>query len=486
MIPGVYSLGSGAIGLNMDTGDTVASGITIEGYGDGNEFLSGYSNLNDGGAILVYSGTGEAIRFGRFTTTAGNYWMEGCKLKDFKLRQSGTVGTGIGILLRLFRWGIVENVNIQDFSVGMATASVSDFNVFDGIRTSGNTTTHIEIGRSTDAAGAALGGTVGQCNANRFTNCDIKNVERDTALTNWGLVIHGNSVGNIVRDSEFQNFDTATYGAISIADVLADSSRTVIDGNYFEGNYISVYHSNPFGAGTDFSGLTVSNNYIAQIESIGVQIQSGSTGTTRGITIEDNLFQTPTAVAPYDTAVGINLGTYVSGVVLKGNVYRVQSPLGYTLAGGNIVSSAAGYTRIENEAVALVGDVTLSVGGATTLTGAVGCGAVTSTGNVTSGGHIRGLKATEALTTSAAITTAGRMLIDITNTSGTNTPTLVAPSSVDGQILILRCVALTAGTITLADSGNVALSAAWIPDAGDTLTLIASGVIWYEIARSAN
>jgi hypothetical protein len=113
-------------------------------------------------------------------------------------------------------------------------------------------------------------------------------------------------------------------------------------------------------------------------------------------------------------------------------------------------------------------------------------GALTVTGNIAGSGSIRGLKATEALTSSAAITTAGRMLIDITNTSGSNTPTLVAPSSVDGQILILRCVALTAGTITLADSGNCALSAAWIPDAGDTLTLIASGVIWYEIARSAN
>jgi hypothetical protein len=78
------------------------------------------------------------------------------------------------------------------------------------------------------------------------------------------------------------------------------------------------------------------------------------------------------------------------------------------------------------------------------------------------------------------------MLIDITNTSGSNTPTLVAPSSVDGQILILRCVALTAGTMTLADSGTCSLSAAWVPNADDTLTLIASGSVWYEIARSAN
>jgi hypothetical protein len=38
----------------------------------------------------------------------------------------------------------------------------------------------------------------------------------------------------------------------------------------------------------------------------------------------------------------------------------------------------------------------------------------------------------------------------------------------------------------LADSGNVSLSAAWVPNAFDTLTLVASGVVWYELARSAN
>ena len=91
-----------------------------------------------------------------------------------------------------------------------------------------------------------------------------------------------------------------------------------------------------------------------------------------------------------------------------------------------------------------------------------------------------------ALTTSASIATNGLSFIEITNTSGTNTPTLVAPVNVNGQVLILRCVVLTAGTITLADSGTCSLSAAWVPSAGDTLTLIASGSVWYEIARSAN
>lgn len=92
----------------------------------------------------------------------------------------------------------------------------------------------------------------------------------------------------------------------------------------------------------------------------------------------------------------------------------------------------------------------------------------------------------KSVTGNDAITTVRLHLINLTNTSGTNTITLNAPSMSDGRILVLRCVALTAGTLTLDDSGAVALSAAWVPDAGDTLTLMASGSIWYEIARSAN
>lgn len=191
---------------------------------------------------------------------------------------------------------------------------------------------------------------------------------------------------------------------------------------------------------------------------------------------------TDNAIARWDGTTG---ETLQNSVVTIGDTGAVTGITTLGVTGTSTLAAVNASGLVAMAAAATVG-TTFGVTGASTLTGAVGCGAVTSTGNVTSGGHLRGLVSTEALTTSAAITTAGRFLIDITNTSGTNTPTLVAPSGVDGQLLILRCVALTAGTITLADSGNCALSAAWVPDAGDTLTLVASGVIWYELARSAN
>jgi len=173
-----------------------------------------------------------------------------------------------------------------------------------------------------------------------------------------------------------------------------------------------------------------------------------------------------------------------SGAVTAQAALTVGTTLGVT---GTSTLAAVNASGLVAAAGAVTVGTTLGVTGASTLTGAVGCGAVTSTGNVTSGGHIRGLKATEALTSSAAITTANRFLIDITNTSGANTPTLVAPSSVDGQILILRIAAITAGSVTLANTATQELAGDWTtPGVGDTLTLVASGVVWYELCRSNN
>lgn len=113
-------------------------------------------------------------------------------------------------------------------------------------------------------------------------------------------------------------------------------------------------------------------------------------------------------------------------------------------------------------------------------------GGGSSVGNIKSGAGLFGLWTAESLSSSRNIVTASRFAIAITNASGTNTFTLDAPSQGDSQMLILICKVLTSGTMTLADSGSVDLSAAWVPDAGDTLTLFGSEGKWYEQSRSAN
>ena len=378
MVPGVFDLGSGAIGLNLDYNGVYTTGFVLEGSGGGNEETGtvGPANANDGGTMLLYSGTGEAIRIGSFSTANSN-WLENATLKDFKVRQTGTAGTGIGILARLFRYSKVENVNCTDFSVGFALASVSDFNYFDRLRIRDCQLYGVEIGRTTAAGGAALGGTVGQCNGNRFSDCDIMNSARDSGYVNWGIYVHVNSVSQTFRDSEFHNFDTggATYGAIRVDDATTNSNNCLVDSCYFEGNYISVYHNNPFGAGTETQcGITVTNCWITQIEGYGVYCNSGGAGgETRGVVVRGNTFNVPTNASPYNAAVGIRLGTYCTKADIGGNSYVVQSPLGYTLPGGNVTHASLGTITEDHIILGAVKITstdtsgTLAVKGATTL-----------------------------------------------------------------------------------------------------------------------
>ena len=55
--------------------------------------------------------------------------------------------------------------------------------------------------------------------------------------------------------------------------------------------------------------------------------------------------------------------------------------------------------------------------------------------------------------------------------------------SQDGQIITIICNDVNT---TIADSGNFKLSAAWAPNADDTLTLVHYNGVWHEIARAAN
>lgn len=53
----------------------------------------------------------------------------------------------------------------------------------------------------------------------------------------------------------------------------------------------------------------------------------------------------------------------------------------------------------------------------------------------------------------------------------------------EGQVIFLL---ITDGLTNIADAGNFQLSAAFNPNASDTLTLVYKSGVWYELARSAN
>lgn len=77
-------------------------------------------------------------------------------------------------------------------------------------------------------------------------------------------------------------------------------------------------------------------------------------------------------------------------------------------------------------------------------------------------------------------------------TSNDSTPAnrtfTISNGCVDGQVLYLHLISGSGSTCQLADSGNVALSAAWEPLQNDTLTLMwdATSTTWRELCRADN
>jgi hypothetical protein len=74
------------------------------------------------------------------------------------------------------------------------------------------------------------------------------------------------------------------------------------------------------------------------------------------------------------------------------------------------------------------------------------------------------------------------------NTTAANRTFTLSGGAIDGHLLYLHFVSGSSTTCQLADSGNVALSAAWEPLQNDTLTLMwdATSAVWRELSRADN
>jgi hypothetical protein len=267
----------------------------------------------------------------------------------------------------------------------------------------------------------------------------------------------------VIQGNEFQNIHNYGRGVRIGGDVVS----YLLGPNHYEliGSTDCFNNTIVVGAGAGYSG--------------GAIIDPAIGGGSAGVLI-DRIPESSSATDEETRLIVRQKAEFGTGLwLLNTNAAAQRSPrirLSPGAGGASLVldASSAGALQMGDNAGAIVASITQA-------------GALATSSNVTSGGHLRGLKSTAALTGSTEIPTVNTFLIDITNTSGSNTFTLAAPSSVDGKILILRVAAITAGDLSLADSGNVSLSAAWTtPGVGDTLTLVASGVVWYELCRSNN
>ena len=94
---------------------------------------------------------------------------------------------------------------------------------------------------------------------------------------------------------------------------------------------------------------------------------------------------------------------------------------------------------------------------------------------------------TASLTNGATLTATSDVYI-ISGIGGANdtTNTVTLANAVNGQRLTLVVAAASTNLITIADSGNAALSSAWLGDANDVISLIGVSTNWVQTSESDN
>ena len=94
---------------------------------------------------------------------------------------------------------------------------------------------------------------------------------------------------------------------------------------------------------------------------------------------------------------------------------------------------------------------------------------------------------TASLTNGATLTATSDVYV-ISGIGGANdtTNTITLANAVNGQRLTLVVAAASTNLITIADSGNAALSGAWLGDANDVISLIGVSTNWVQTSESDN
>ena len=514
-VPGWYSLGAAdpAVTIPVLTSATDRRAYVMSGAGRDLVFET-------------YSGTGSAYRYPQVNTgSVGSSWQSNRNVfRGFSILQTGTARTGNGIYLSYASHNLFEDMSVG-CSRALQSAGEADTGFAYGLRFEGPASDEV-ADFNTFQGCFFLGNTLGvymqnQCDNAKFYDCHFE-PRQDAAVAQNGVWL-GNGQGWTFSGCHFNyfNYDANSY-AIRLNTVVQGVD---IHGCYFEGNSNGVYlYTDGNQKGVHIHGNFFTGNSTTTHVGVRAGID-GATYTVQGLVVEANSF------AGLSTSeIGVRIGSDVKDFKLIGNTYDIGG------GGTEVVlqtgcrgirfeptASSSAYPRLQlvdsaqdqghiilltNKAAAessprlyfapgnsgsvfslsadssgiLIGKDT---SGATVFQ-VTQAGGIVATSNIASGGSLTGLSTPYALSGNSNIPTSGRLVTEITNVSGTNTFTLAAPSSQSGQLLILRCVALTAGTMTLADSGNVDLSAAWTPDAGDTLTLAAGSSQWFELGRSSN
>ena len=109
------------------------------------------------------------------------------------------------------------------------------------------------------------------------------------------------------------------------------------------------------------------------------------------------------------------------------------------------------------------------------------------TSTLTTSGKVINTSTATSVTNGATLTpTAAIHVLNGIGGADDTTNTITIANATDGQLLTLIVNSASTNLITIADSGNCALSSAWVGDNNDAITLRGVSTNWVEVSVSDN
>jgi len=324
---GTYKLGSTINLGSKDNGITIESAPGAKAVLDGNGSLSTLVSLNGASNVTL-----QGLTFQHTGTNGAAVKLNG--------------GSGNHIVGNLFS-GVHEGLLLQGSSGNTVSGNELDNSGTSAIEADGNSNNNIFDSNLINGAGA-IGTTGGGiflhgANNNTISHNQVQNTAgMGIGIENWDS--NTVNVGNKVLDNVIHNVGTSSQsvdtGAIYMLGRSGGNTATTISGNDITSTVSTANHPQIVGIYLDdlTSGVTVTNNIVANTVDHSLQIHGGS-----NINVQNNIFDLGSASGSswgWDTALLIQS---ISGHAMSNNVFShniiastSSTPAAYSnLAGGN-------------------------------------------------------------------------------------------------------------------------------------------------------
>ncbi|TSA53232.1 MAG: right-handed parallel beta-helix repeat-containing protein [Actinobacteria bacterium] len=444
---GALSSAKAAVLFDSNARSTIR-GLRFLGGGFDHDLLSVTRNTNsliEDNSFVNGGSTGVVVAFGN----TGNRYLRN--------RVEGSVGTSRGLWIGNISTATAEHYALIEGNIISATGGTGIVMAGDHFRAIGNRSNNSIAGSGLIVSSFDSGGVSTQyvIVANNFlqdnfgsgfqSDCSTAaDFVGDVTLT--GNLISGNLASGIylVRTKRWTITGNHIHDNTVAGVTIDNASSIVISGN-------SIYDSRVGGARTQLKGIgsvasdgnisdvSISGNNIYNNTTLGMQVGANAGKTSANVSMQSNMIRSNSTHGLHVTEVDV--GSVTQSIVI----------------GNNVTGNTTSDLRIDPTDVTIEGNIF----------------------NTTSGSSPNLYKTFTNLDTTPSVS--GRKFFRTNNTAPT-TITMFDDGTPGQEITIYFADANT----TITDGGNLKLSAAFTSTADDTMQLVFTAGVWYELSRSVN